>query len=54
MQGTFEQWRIIHITIASSMVLGGLFFGYFANSEVEPWNSQHRNAKNEVDQNEIN
>ena len=51
LQGTFEQWRIIHIMIASSMVFGALFFGHFANSEVEPWDSQssktedHREGK---------
>ena len=50
-QGTFEQWRIIHLTIASSMIFGTCFFGWFANSEVEPWNSQQSKIVKDVDEN---
>ena len=30
--------------IATAMIFGTCFFGWFANSEVEPWNSQQPKA----------
>ena len=39
MQGTLQQWRSIFIIFAGIQVFGSCFFGYFADSEVEPWNT---------------
>ena len=51
-QGTFEQWRLVHLVIASAMFFGTCFFGYFGNSEVEPWNSQCKKTDDSDGENE--
>ena len=40
-QGTLEQWQAIFLILAGILVFGSLFFGYFADSEVETWNTQN-------------
>ena len=44
LKGTLEEWRSIFLYLVGVLVFGSCFFGYFANSEVEPWNT--KNVKN--------
>ena len=37
-QGTLSQWRSLFLIIASTLVFGAGFFGYFGDCEVEHWN----------------
>ena len=48
-QGTLEQWRALFLIQVAFLVFGALFFGYYADSEVEPWNAPKKRKTGDIE-----
>ena len=44
-----DQWRIVFAPIVACLLFGSLFFGHFADSEVEPWNAPKKRKTGDIE-----